>query len=50
MAAEPPPFPRVTDAMPHEYGYADWRERLERNLSRRSDGRWDPLTYVGAAP
>ena len=50
VAAEPPPFPRVTADMPHEYGYDDWRERLERNLSRRSDGRWDPLTYVGAAP
>ena len=50
VAAEPPPFPRVTAAMPHEYLYDDWRERLERNLSRRSDGRWDPLTYIGAAP
>ena len=50
VAAEPPPFPRVTAAMPHEHGYDDWRERLERNLSLRSDGRGDPLTYIGAAP
>jgi hypothetical protein len=46
VAAEPPPFPQVTAAMPREYGYDDWRARLERNMSRRSDGRWDPLTYV----
>lgn len=28
-----------------ENAYVDWRKRLSRNLSRRSDGRWDPLTY-----
>jgi hypothetical protein len=26
-------------------GYPDWRKRLTRNLSRRSDGPWDPLTF-----
>ena len=28
--------------------FPDWRERLIRNLSRRSDGRWDPLTWIHA--
>lgn len=28
-----------------EYGYPDWRERLRRNLSGRSDRPWEPLTY-----
>jgi hypothetical protein len=28
-----------------ETGFPDWRERLNRNLSRRSTGKWEPLTY-----
>jgi len=32
--------------MPCESGFPDWRDRLARNLSRRSDGRWEPLTFV----
>lgn len=35
---------------PHEYGHRDWRERLNRNLSRPSTGRWEPLTYVRHEP
>jgi hypothetical protein len=50
VAIEPAAFPHVTAEMPYEYSYDDWRARLEGNLSRRSDGRWDPLTYVAAAP
>ena len=32
-----------------EAAYPDWRRRLTRNLARRSDGRWDPLTYLTPA-
>jgi hypothetical protein len=46
---EPAPFPSVTDAEPEETGFADWRARLTRNLSRRSEGRWEPLTRVHRA-
>ena len=49
IALEPAPFPHVTDAEPVETGVADWRVRLTHNLSRRSDGRWDPLTRVHRA-
>ena len=49
VAAEPAPFPVKTAAEPFETCYDDWRERLRRNLSRRSDGRWEPLTRVHAA-
>lgn len=28
---------------PHWHVYADWRERLRRNLSRLSTGRWEAL-------
>ena len=31
-------------------GFADWRRRLNANLSRSSDSRWDPLTYDAGAP
>jgi hypothetical protein len=48
IAAEPAPFPVTTALTPHEAMYPDWRRRLARNLSRRSDSRWDPLTYVHA--
>ncbi len=49
VALETAPFPRTTDAEPEETGFADWRARLTRNLSRRSDGRWEPLTRVHRA-
>lgn len=48
VASEPPPFPAKTAACPIETFYPDWRTRLSRNLSRRSDSRWDPLTWVHA--
>lgn len=48
VAAEPAPFPVTTDALPVESFFPDWRRRLVRNLARRSDGRWDPLTRVWA--
>lgn len=43
-ANEPAPFPATTPERPFETGFADWRQRLTRNLSRRSVGRWEPLT------
>ena len=46
VAGEPPPFPSTTTMVPRETAFVDWRERLTRNLTRRSDGRWDPLTFV----
>ena len=46
VAGEPAPFPSKTAAMPHETFFPDWRRRLNRNLSRRSDSRWEPLTRV----
>jgi hypothetical protein len=44
-AAEPPPFPLRPAGDVREYFFADWQQRLSRNLSRRSDGRWEPLSY-----
>ena len=49
VALEPAPFPTATLAQPDETGFVDWRVRLTHNLSRRSDGRWDPLTRVHRA-
>lgn len=49
IALEPAPFPHTTPAEPEETAFADWRVRLTRNLARRSDGRWDPLTRVHRA-
>ena len=46
IANEPIPFPSITDEAPVESGFADWRQRLTSNLSRRSDGRWAPLTWT----
>jgi hypothetical protein len=43
---EPAAFPTTHPAAPLETCFLDWRRRLSRNLSRRSDGRWEPLTYV----
>ena len=48
LANEPAAFPRVTAERPIETAFGDWRERLRRNLARRSDGRWEPLTYIEA--
>ena len=48
IAGEPAPFPVATDAMPVETFFPDWRARLTRNLARRSDSRWEPLTWVHA--
>ena len=45
IAREPEPFPHATVEAPRESSFADWRRRLAANLSRRSDGRWDPLTF-----
>jgi hypothetical protein len=49
LANEPAPFPTSSAAERQESWYADWRTRLTRNLSRRSDGRWEPLTWFHAA-
>jgi hypothetical protein len=46
---EPHPFPKMSDAAPYETSFDDWRERLTRNLTRRSDGRWEPLTRTHPA-
>jgi hypothetical protein len=46
VANEPAPFPKTTIELPCETVFADWRERLTANLSRRSDGRWEPLTWT----
>jgi hypothetical protein len=48
LADEPAAFPSTSDATPRETGFPDWRSRLTRNLSRRGDGRWEPLTHVDA--
>jgi hypothetical protein len=49
IANEPAPFPKTTTEAPFESVYVDWRERLTANLSRRSDGRWEPLTWIHGA-
>ena len=49
IAKEPVPFPKTTADRSIETGFADWRRRLTANLSRRSDGRWEPLTETHAA-
>jgi hypothetical protein len=49
IANEPAPFPRTTREAPRETGFADWRRRLTANLTRRSDGRWAPLTRTHAS-
>jgi len=48
IAKEDAAYPRTDAARPNESLFPDWRVRLARNLARRSDGRWDPLTYVHA--
>ena len=47
-ANEPAPFPLTTATESEESWHLDWRRRLTRNLSRRSDGRWEPLTRTHA--
>jgi len=46
IADDCPAFPVTDAARPNESWFPDWRKRLARNLARRADGRWDPLTYV----
>jgi hypothetical protein len=46
IARQEPAYPCRDAESPDESLFVDWRERLARNLSRRSDGRWDPLTYT----
>lgn len=46
VAMQDPAYPCPDAGSPDETLFVDWRERLARNLSRRSDGRWDPLTYT----
>jgi hypothetical protein len=48
LAQQPVPFPSTTAAAPVESGCVDWRDRLTRNFARRSDGGWEPLTWVHA--
>lgn len=48
IARQDPAYPVPDAQRPDESLFADWRKRLVRNLSRRSDGRWDPLTYIHA--
>lgn len=50
VARQSPAYPSTDAARSEESLFSDWRQRLARNLSRRSDGRWDPLTYVHEAP
>lgn len=44
------PRPAERPAPPTETAHADWRERLTRNLSRRTDGPWEPLTFTPEPP
>jgi len=46
VANEPAPFPAKTADLSSESVFPDWRRRLLRNLSCRSDSRWEPLTWV----
>lgn len=46
VAAEPTTFPVMSADFPVESFFPDWRSRLARNLARRSDSRWEPLTRV----
>jgi hypothetical protein len=48
VAAEVAAFPVTTIDLPIESFFPDWRRRLTRNLATRSDGRWEPLTWVHA--
>jgi hypothetical protein len=46
IAAQDAAYPATHAGQPDESLFPDWRDRLARNLARRSDGRWDPLSYV----
>jgi hypothetical protein len=46
VGREPAPFPVAPDESQVEQFVPDWRRRLTRNLSSRSDGRWEPLTLL----
>jgi hypothetical protein len=48
LAGEPDAFPAMTAEESIETGYPDWQRRLTSNLSRRMDGRWEPLTRTHA--
>ena len=50
LESEPKAFPAIQSDAPYESLFSDWRKRLTRNLSRRSDGRWEPLTEVLPSP
>jgi hypothetical protein len=45
VAAEPAPYPVRSVDHTQEVLFDDWQLRLRRNLARRSDGRWEPLSY-----
>jgi hypothetical protein len=45
VAAEPSAFPVQSKGDTEEVFFTDWQKRLTRNLARRSDGRWEPLSY-----
>ena len=49
VAREAAPFPTKDADANDESFFPDWRRRLSRNLARRSEGRWDPLTWTHAA-
>lgn len=46
IGRDPVPFPAASATAPYTAWHADWRRRLASNLARRSDGRWDPLTWT----
>ena len=46
VAKEIEPFPTTEGGTLLEHWHADWHARLTRNLSRRKDGRWEPLTWM----
>jgi hypothetical protein len=48
VAREDAPFPSTSLSEPSESCFPDWRLRLTRNLARRSDSRWEPLTRTHA--
>ena len=45
LSQQPTPFPSTTADAPIESGFPDWRAR---HVARRSEGRWEPLTWVHA--
>lgn len=49
VAREAAPFPTKDADANDESFFPDWRRRLSRNFARRSEGRWEPLTWTHAA-